>query len=126
VIGRCWHGYTLAGAGGGAEAFVWRRLTVGGDLTMQRFVGEEPTFGLLSAKVGYHFGNRQKPGKLDPFIDFIVGSAFTKRIMVSSAGVGGGLNYWFRDRLGLRAEGRFQMARVEEGLCLFRIGLSFR
>ena len=60
VLGTCWHGYTLIGAGGGGEVFVWRRLTLGGDLAVQKFVTGTPAFGLLSTNVGFHFVNRQR------------------------------------------------------------------
>ena len=126
VLGTCWHGYALIGAGGGGEAFAWRGLTFGGDLAAQRFVAGDPVFGLLSANVGYHFVDRQRPARFDPFINWIIGGAFAENFWTGASGMGGGLNYWFRKRIGLRTEARFQVAGEEEGLLMFRIGLSFR
>ncbi len=124
-IGTCWHRYALMGVAGGGEVFLWRGLSVGGDLSAQRFVAHGPVFGLLSMTVGYHFVNRHRPVKFDPFISNIIGGAFTNDFWVGTGGISGGLNYWFRDGMGLRAEARFQVAD-EEGLLMFRIGLSFR
>ena len=126
VLGTCWHGYTLTGAGGGGEVFVWRGLTLGGDLAAQRFVAHDPVFGLLSTNVGYHFVNRLRPAKVDPFVNWIIGGAFAEGFFVGANGIGGGLNYWFREGMGLRTEARFQVADAEEGLLMFRIGLAFR
>jgi hypothetical protein len=127
VLGTCWHGYTLTGGGGGGEVFVWRGLTLGGDLAAQRFVEGDPVFGLLSTNVGYHWVNRQRPARFDPFIHWIIGGAFTEDLWTGAHGMGGGLNYWFREGMGLRTEARFQVAgNAEEGLLMFRIGLSFR
>lgn len=103
-----------------------RGLTVGADLGAHRFVAHDPIFGLLTAKVGYHFVDRGRPARVDPFINLLVGGAFTGDIAASSAGFGGGLNYWFSDRIGLHSEARFQVVSVMEGLLTFRIGLSFR
>ena len=126
LVGTCWHGYTLAGAGGGAEAFVWRRLAIGGDFSVQRFVTEAPAFGLLSMNVGYHFADRGKASGLDPFISLIMGGAFSPEFWASTNGISGGINYWFRRGIGLRAEGRFLVADPEEGVLMVRIGLAFR
>lgn len=126
VLGTCWHGYTLAGAGGGAEAFAWRGLTLGGDVAAQRFLDGDPVFGLLSANVGYHFVDRQRPARFDPFINLIIGGAVARDFWAGASGMGGGLNYWFSKRMGLHTEARFQVAGEDEGLLMVRIGLSFR
>lgn len=126
LAGTCWHGYALVGIGGGAEAFVWRRLAIGGDLSAQRFVAQGPVFGLLSGSVTYHFADRQKAIGFDPFISFLPSGAFVDGSWVSAGGMGGGLNYWLRQGIGLRAEGRFLVADPEEGILMARIGLAFR
>ncbi len=125
-IGTCRHWYAIMGGAGGGEVFVWRGLSLGGDLAAQRFLAHDPVFGLLSMNVGYHLVNRQRPVRIDPFINYIIGGAFTNDFWVGTAGIGGGLNYWFRDGMGLRTEARFQVAHAEEGLLMFRVGLSFR
>jgi hypothetical protein len=126
LMGACWHGYALVGAGGGAEAFVWRGLAIGGDFSVQKFVPGDPSFGLLSMGVGYHFADRRKPAGFDPFISLIIGGAFTPEFWNSANGISGGMNYWFRRGIGLRTEGRFLVAPPEEGVLMVRIGLVFR
>jgi hypothetical protein len=39
--------------------------------------------------------------------------------------LGGGATYWFKDKLGIRLEGRL-VAVAEEAMYTFRIGFSFR
>lgn len=124
--GVCQHGYKHLGIGGGGEGFVWRGLTVGGDLGYHQFV-DDVNFGLASLHVGYHFVDRQGPKKLDPFVNFSpLGAYFAGGGFGSAAGVGGGLNYWFNEKIGLRTEVRYQALGADESLIVFRLGVNFR
>ena len=129
TTGSCWHGYAIVGGGGGGEAFLWRGLALGGDVGYHQFV-RDIGFGMATANVTYHFVNRNRPGKLDPFLGVSpVGVYFTRGGVGGAggvAGLGGGLNYWFTEKIGLRSEARFQVLGVGEAVVLFRIGVSFR
>ena len=116
-------------AGGGVEGGIGKRLTVGGEVGALISVRE--TYGrsaaLLSFGPGFHLVPRSDR-KLDPFI-----SAGVSLLVSRGAGTlfyyGGGANYWFRDRIGLRVEFRDHVWSPEGTALHFagaRIGLSFR
>lgn len=126
ATGVCQHGYKHVGVGGGAEGFVWRGLTLGGSAGYHYFV-DDVGFGLASLDVGYHFTDRKQPKRVDPFVSFSpLGVAFAGGGVAGAGSIGGGINYWFKERLGLRTEVRFQAVGVEESLFMFRIGFNFR
>lgn len=110
--GACKHGYAIVGVGGGGEGFIWRGLTLGGDLSYNHFVDDAP-FILGSLRFGYHFVDRSVPKKIDPFVNFSLGT------------IGGGAYYWFREKIGLRSEVRYFWLPCDS-LILFRIGIGFR
>jgi len=126
-IGACQHGYRLSGGGGGGEAFLWRGLTVGGDAGYHQFT-DGWGFGLLTLNLGYHFVDRKKPKKLAPFVNFsLLGGAVAEGGHSGAGYLGGGLNYWFKERIGLRSEVRLNvLAAGEEVVGAFYIGVSFR
>jgi hypothetical protein len=125
ATGACQHGYAHVGAGGGGEGFLWRGLALGADLGYHRFV-DDVGFGLMSLTVGYHFVDRKKPKKFDPFVNFTPLGAYIANGIGPAGSLGGGLNWWFKPRMALRTEVRFQALNGEEALTMFRIGLSFR
>ena len=117
-----------AGGGGGFEAFVWKRVTVGGDVSVFRdnYYTAVGTFGHIGAQVGYHFASRDKTRGADPFVIFGVGGYFPEE---SSAAVhgGGGLNYWFHRRIGVRFEFRVAGRPYGDNIDgVFRAGIAFR
>ncbi|MDX2154067.1 MAG: hypothetical protein SFV54_25230 [Bryobacteraceae bacterium] len=123
TLGGCQHGYFLAGAGGGGEAFLWKGVSLGADASYQTF-NDGLHFGLAQVQGGYHFINRRRSAKWDPFVTAGFGVGF--RDGVASAGnLGGGFTYWFRDKIGLRFEGRAQGVGGEV-IVAARIGISFR
>lgn len=123
--GVCQHNYTHIGGGGGGEAFVWRGLAVGGDIGYHRFINDT-NFGLASFTVGYHFVDRKSPGKFEPFVNITPAGFYFGAGTGGAGGLGGGLNYWFKQRIGLRTEARVHVLANEEALVIVRIGLSFR
>lgn len=124
TAGACQHGYGIFGAGGGAEGFLWKGISVGVDASYQQFT-DGWGFGLLTPQFGYHFINRDKPVKWDPFVTLGAGLAFAGAA-AGTGNLGGGVTYWFKPRLGIRVEYRSHVVAYEEGLQTFRIGVSFR
>lgn len=143
------HGYVFAGAatipgrsaftfwqgdyvtlGGGGEGAIGQRFTVGGEVSalLSRQVLYGRNAGVLSVGPAFHFlprGDR----KLDPFVN----GGFAL-LVANGAGAmfyfGGGANYWFHRRVGLRLEFRDQVWTPEAGERIHfvggRLGVSFR
>jgi hypothetical protein len=78
--------------------------------------------GILSFNGSYHFGRSQK---LSSFVSggYSIG---IREGHISLANFGGGTNYWFRDRVGLRLEFRDHVDRDHNQYLSGRIGLAFR
>ncbi len=125
--GACLHGYSNVGVGGGGEGFIVRGLTVGAEIGYYRFPADRNAgYGVATVYPGYHFVNRKKPGKWDPYVRGTgVGLGFARGGVATAMHLGGGLNYWFKERIGLQTGGQLQVIG-EEGLVLFRVGLTFR
>jgi hypothetical protein len=125
TAGACQHGYALVGAGGGGEGMLWHGLTIGGEIGIQTFAGDA-RFGTAGLNVGYHFVNRNRPQKLDPFVKVTPLGVAMAGGVTGWGGIGGGLNYWFTKKIALRTEVMAQAIADEERIVAFRIGLSFR
>ena len=126
-MGACKHRVTNTSLAGGGDAFLWQGLTLGGDIGYYRFVERNSNpFGIASLNIGYSFVNRDTPGRIEPFLRAgFPGAAFAHGGGTAAFSLGGGLNYWFRKRMAIRAE--FRATGVdEEALAMFRIGLAFR
>lgn len=126
--GSCQHGYAVAGGGGGAEGFVWKGLSIGLEAGYQSFINSYD-YMELSVPIGYHFVNRKTPAKWDPFISTsLLGIGIqTDRSGFGAAGsLGGGVNYWFRKRIGLRLEFRSHVLAGNEITAQARAGIVFR
>jgi len=122
------YGYPNIGAGGGGEGFLWRGLTIGGDIGYFAFPADGNSgYGIGTINVGYHFVDRTKPKKIDPYLDFsVVGLAFRPPYSYAGARhVGGGVNYWFKERMGLQSGVQVQLVG-DEAIVAFRVGLTFR
>jgi len=111
--------------GTGGEGFLTKGLAAGGDVgymfTSGRFGNG---IGLASANLSYHFREMDPDGHWVPFVT----GGYTLAFRGAAAGLvnyGGGVTYWFRPHLGVRAEfrnhqsGGFSMPS-------FRFGFSFR
>jgi len=128
-IGTCQHRVTNVSVAGGGEGFLVRGLTLGTDLGYYRFVERNSSgWGAFEVTLGYHFVDRKKPKKLDPFVSVSpFGIAVGGCGCVAAAGsLAGGLNYWFKDKIGVRSEARIHVIARSEAIFAFRIGLSFR
>jgi len=125
--GACRHGYANVGVGGGGEGFIWRGLTIGGEVGYYRFPADRNAgYGVATLGPGYHFVNRDKLAKWDAYVGVsVLGLGFAPGGLAPAGGLGGGVNYWFKEKFGLQTGVQFQ-AIGEEPLVLFRIGLTFR
>jgi hypothetical protein len=114
--------------GVGGEGLLHKGLGVGGEigyLTPARSF--DSGFGIFSANGSYHFTQATASGKVVPFVTGGY-SLFFRDGHANGFNAGGGVNYWFRERLGVRLEFRDQV--VTEGREVhylgFRVGLAFR
>lgn len=119
---------TWANFGGGGEGFVKGGLSVGAELggfTPAKAFDEG--FGILSANAGYHFLKASKSGKVVPFASGGY-SLFFRSGSASGVNFGGGVDYWFKERIGLRFEVRdhILVEYPETHYAGFRVGLTFR
>lgn len=126
ATGRCNHGYAILGGGGGGEIFPFRRLGVGVDLGYHQFI-DDIGFGVFSFNAALHLGDRTGKTRVDPFLSASPGFYTAGESGSGGAfGVGGGVNYWFHDRVGLHTDVRFAILGTEEAIALFRVGVAFR
>ncbi len=109
--------------GVGGEGLIYKGIGFGGEIgyfTPWR----DFSLGLGTASVNgsYHFNRTHK---MSPFITGGYSMAFREGFM-NLFNLGGGMNYWFHDRLGLRLEFRDHFDRSSNHLLTVRIGLAFR
>jgi hypothetical protein len=114
----------LLNFGGGGEGIVAKGLGVGGELGYLTNAGSAGNgFGLASANLSYHFNRSQK---LVPFVTGGASVAFRSGA-IGGGNIGGGVQYWVRDNVGLRFEVRdFIFSSDSPNTYVFRVGLSFR
>ena len=121
-------GYSAATAhfGGGGEGFIYKGLGLGAEAGyLTPWQDFESGVGMASFNGSYHF-NRDR--KLSPFVSGGYSLAF-RNDTANLFNFGGGVNYWFRDRVGLRLEFRDHIDSRFSGSAHYlggRIGLSFR
>jgi hypothetical protein len=124
-----WHdNYIHAGAGG--EKGIGNRFTLGGEAGALISLAEtyRRHAAILSFGPALHFFPRE-PRKLDPFVTGGV-SLLATQGFGGMVFWGGGANYWFHNRIGLRLEFRDHVWTPESGETIHfiggRIGFSFR
>jgi hypothetical protein len=126
TAGACQHSYAIVGGGGGGEAFLWKGLTLGVEGGYQKFVNDVG-FGEAYIPVGYHFVDRTRPEKWDPFVSVALLGVYAGRGGYGGAGhLGGGVTYWFKNRIGLRTEFRSHVFSGPDITVQVRVGISFR
>lgn len=123
-VGSCAHRVTNVSFGAGGDAFLFRGLTAGAEIGHYQFVERgSDGFGIAGFNAGYHW-NRRGAGRTEPFVSagpaIVFGNASSP-----GASFGGGVNYWFSRRLGLRLEGRLY-GFAGDAIAKFRVGISFR
>lgn len=114
--------------GAGGERLVYKGLGVGGEIGyVGSMTGMGSGFGVGSASASYQFRNATSSGKLDPFITGGYSVGFRGEA-TSGFNVGGGVNYWFKERVGLRMEVRDHIFPEFSNLNVIgvRVGITFR
>ena len=114
--------------GGGAEGILTNSGSVGAELGyLTPLESLKDGLGVFSLNGGYHFKSASRSGKAVPFLT--AGYAgFFRRGYANGFNYGGGVNYWFKERVGLRFEFRDHVL-LESGSTHFlnaRIGFVFR
>jgi len=113
----------LAHFGGGGEALPYKGIGIGGEVGYFALWEDFSNgFGMVSLDGSYHF-NRAR--KISPFVTAGY-SAYIRNGHANFFNIGGGMNYWFHDRMGLRLEFRDHMREGAGHIFSGRIGLSFR
>ena len=128
--GAFWNGsteaYSALGFGGGGERLLKAGFGISADVGYVYYTqgGFENGFGLFSPGVLYQF---QRTSKVVPFVNGGYSLAFRSDVL-NMVYFGGGVNYWPKNRLGLRFEFRDQLSPSDtrDNLLQFRIGLLFR
>lgn len=135
---RGW-GYAVGGVGGtsgdgsvamfqiagGGEGLVYKGLGLGAEVGyLAPFRAAGDGFGIVSPNLSYHFSNGSS--KLVPFVTGGYSLAF--RGDTSSGGnIGGSIQYWMKEHVGLRFEFRDHIFSSDSPhFYQFRVGLSFR
>lgn len=118
----------LLHVGLGGEGRVYKGFHVGGDIGYAfPYRAATAGIGVLSLNGSYRFNLKNE--KLVPFVTGGFSGLFRSG-WISGMNVGGGVDYWFRERVGLRAEVRdyFRPVGGDFGVHLLevRLGLSFR
>jgi hypothetical protein len=114
--------------GGGGEGLVYKGLGVGGEIGyLGSPDGLRDGIGILSTDISYHFTKATKSRKFAPFVTGGYSMLF-RGSAVNSINIGGGANWWFKERIGLRLELRDHTPLRFRSLNVFsvRIGLAFR
>jgi hypothetical protein len=114
--------------GVGGEGLIHKGLGVGAELSLLTTPRQfREGIGLLSPNVSYHFLNATKDGKLVPFVTGGY-TLFFRSGVAHGINFGGGVNYWFKERVGLRFEVRDQVLAYDDTAHYvgFRAGISFR
>ncbi len=89
-------------------------------------------FGVFSANGGYHFKKASRSGKTVPFLTAGYTGIFRGGGGDSGFNFGGGVNHWFKDRIGVRLELRDNVFGFASGGNRYvhyinaRVGLTFR
>ena len=114
--------------GFGGERQVYKGLGAGGELGyFAPIQGMSAGIGIASGNGSYHFGSAGSTGKLDPFVTGGYSLAFRSDV-ANGFNIGGGVNYWFKERVGVRVEVRdhvFPLFRNTNFLGV-NIGITFR
>jgi hypothetical protein len=118
---------TFLNFGGGGEGLIKGGFSVGGEVggfvPARDFGGG---FGIVSATAGYHVLKASQSGKVVPFVSGGY-SVFIRSGADNGINFGGGVDYWFKEHVGLRFEIRDHVpVPTNAHFVGFRVGLSFR
>jgi hypothetical protein len=110
----------------GFDALTWKGLGLSMDvgyLTPRQ--QQDNGIGLGSINGSWSFVNRQNPRKLIPFITTGYGIGFRQGVG-HLYNYGGGITYWFKERIGLRTEVRSYLYHARHFDTSVRFGVAFR
>ena len=122
-----WNGNFIHVAGGG-EGRITDRFAVGGEAGVLLPVTNQyaVTTGLASVTPAFHFFSRKSQGKFDPFagggVSILLGAGGAGGLAIH---YGGGMNYWFKPRVGFRCEVRDHVWWPESGETVHLVDLRF-
>jgi hypothetical protein len=115
--------------GAGGEGFFTRNLGLGADVGyVAPFESFTDGIGTFAPNFVTRFRAKSDDNKVEPFVSGGY-TLFFREGTANGVNFGGGLNYWFRERLGLRFEVRdnVMIANGETGHFVgLRVGLTFR
>jgi hypothetical protein len=119
----------FAHVGGGGEGLLHKGFGIGGELGY--FAPVSGTFGngvgILSVNPAYHFTNASASKKVVPFVTGGFSLAFRSSAASGGGNVGGGVQYWFKEKAALRVEFRSHVFSSDRPyLHSLRVGISFR
>jgi len=114
--------------GGGGEGRIYKGLGAGAELGYlfpRQAAGDG--LGILSTNGFYRFTNSSSPQKVTPFVTAGYSLGFRDGT-INMANFGGGVDYWVRDRMGLRLEVRDHVWTGDPTahFLMFRVGLVGR
>jgi hypothetical protein len=100
--------------GVGGEGRIYKGLAAGAEIGGLMPIGQSSWastdgLGIFSVNGYYHFANATRSGKLIPFVTAGVTTAGNLGWAERWFNVGGGVDYWFKKRVGLRVEFRDQV-----------------
>jgi hypothetical protein len=112
--------------GGGGEGLLHKGFALGGELGYFAPAGDsiDNGLGILSVNPAYHFNRSQKA---QPFVTGGFSLAFRDSRASGGGNFGGGVQYWFKERVALRVEYRTHVFSSDRPfLHGVRVGISFR
>lgn len=109
----------------GGAAGVSRRVALGAEVGGLHM---DPKGVLGSVNVTVHLGSASRSEHLDPFVTGGLSAVYWRRSGGLYANVGTGVHYWFRPRIGARAEVRAYLPAIHDlsSFAEFRLGIAFR
>ncbi|MGE0131077.1 MAG: hypothetical protein AB7U82_23615 [Blastocatellales bacterium] len=114
--------------GGGGEGVLKNGVGIGAELGyLYPFEGIDEGLGTFSVNGAYHFLKASRSEKVTPFVTAGY-TGFFRSGYANGFNFGGGVNYWFKKRVGLRFEFRDNVFAADGAAHLLnvRIGLTFR
>jgi hypothetical protein len=112
--------------GGGGDWLLGDWLALGADVHAFGW-WECSSCGALVAtgNVGFLKRRQFESDRWEPFAKVGIGAAAADGGGLGIAAFSAGTNYWLKERLGLRFEGRYEVVFDEEGYLHFRVGVVF-
>jgi hypothetical protein len=116
----------FAHVGGGGEGLIHKGFGLGAELGYFAPISENfgDGVGILSVNPAYHFNRSQKA---QPFVTGGFSLAFRGGGASGGGNVGGGVQYWFKEKAALRVEYRTHVFSSDRPFThSLRVGISFR